>query len=82
MNKLTDKALKIYKPPFKLYGQKIYDSQSNPVCDIRGWGYLTGKGHGGLGINENHAAKLQDHIGEMIAEAITKHWVELAKETS
>lgn len=29
------------------------------VCDIRGWGHLTGKGHGALGLPEAHAIAIQ-----------------------
>lgn len=29
------------------------------VFDVRGWGYLTGKGHGGLGLSEDEALAIQ-----------------------
>ena len=39
------------------------------VCDIRGWGYLTGKGHGALGLSEKEALAIQKANAELIASA-------------
>ncbi len=39
------------------------------VCDIRGWGYLTGTG--GLGLSDKEAAKLQDNTTTFIAASRT-----------
>jgi hypothetical protein len=39
------------------------------VCDIRGWGYLTGKGHGALGLPEAEAIAIQEANARLIAAA-------------
>lgn len=40
-----------------------------PVLDMRGWGYLTGKGHGALGLDSETAAKEQDALALFIIDA-------------
>lgn len=40
-----------------------------PICDIRGWGHLTGKGHGALGLDNETAAAIQDANARLIAAA-------------
>lgn len=42
-----------------------------PICDIRGWGHLTGKGSGALGLPHDEAAAIQDAHAHFIAEAFT-----------
>lgn len=32
----------------------------NRFLDVRGWGHLTGKGNGGLGLSEEEATVIQD----------------------
>lgn len=39
------------------------------VCEVRGWGYLTGKGHGALGLSSDEAAAIQDANARLIASA-------------
>lgn len=39
------------------------------LFDVRGWGYLTGKGHGGLGLSEGEASAIQDANAHLIAAA-------------
>ena len=39
------------------------------ICDIRGWGYLTGAGVGALHLNEEEAVRIQALIGRLIAKA-------------
>ena len=39
------------------------------VCDIRGWGHLTGKGHGALGLPEADAIEIQTANANLIAAA-------------
>ena len=60
-----------WKPPFRYerFGTQIVDSRDNRIVDVRGWGYLTGKG-GGLGMSEDQAEKIQDRIGEQVAAAL------------
>lgn len=40
-----------------------------PICDIRGWGYLTGEGYGALGLSEKEAIAVQRAIADYIASA-------------
>lgn len=71
---LSAVALSLYKPPFKFIHGYVYDSVGKMVADnngqdvalrIRGWGHI-----GGM----ENAAKVQDKVGELIAEALTKYW--------
>lgn len=39
------------------------------ICDIRGWGYLTGNGHGALGLPPEEAVRIQDANARLIAAA-------------
>lgn len=39
------------------------------VADVRGWGYFTGRGHGGLALSDEEAIARQEAIGEFIAHA-------------
>lgn len=39
------------------------------IADIRGWGYLTGKGQGGLGLSSAEASKIQNANARLIAAA-------------
>jgi hypothetical protein len=42
--------------------------QGNPIMKIRGWGHLTGIG--GLNLDTEKAAKIQDDFGEWIVEKL------------
>ena len=57
-----------FKKPFVYddYGYSIMDAIGNKVIDIRGWGYLTGKG--ALGYSSDKAKEIQDNIGRHIAQ--------------
>lgn len=39
------------------------------ICQCRGWGYLTGKGHAALGLPHDEAATIQDANAYLIASA-------------
>ena len=61
----------IYEPfvrPFTYDEDGIFilDANGNKVIDIRGWGYLTGKGSGALGWGDEKAIEVQDAIGKRI----------------
>lgn len=43
------------------------------ICDIRGWGYLTGKGHGALGLSQEEAIAIQKANAELIVRAVNAH---------
>jgi len=36
------------------------------IFDVRGWGFLTGTGRGGLGLSVEHGRLVQDAIGEQV----------------
>lgn len=73
MSKEAAKAL--YMPPFKFIRGYIYDAHNHMVADnnvqdgaiaqVRGWGRIS---------YMKDAAPLQDCVGHLIAEALTKHW--------
>ena len=46
---------------------QVVDADEHPICDIRGWGYLTGTG--GLGLRADEAMKEQERWGRLIAAA-------------
>lgn len=58
-----------WTPPFHYddMGSYIVDSKERRVVDIRGWGFLTGKGSEALGMEETKAADIQDRFGTLIA---------------
>lgn len=39
------------------------------LFDVRGWGYLTGNGHGGLGLKEYEAIAVQEANALLVAAA-------------
>ena len=63
---------KPFKKPFVYddYGYSIMDANGNKVIDIRGWGYLTGKG--ALGYSSDKAKEIQDNIGRRIAQMMNE----------
>ena len=61
-----------FKPPFKydVDGLCILDSADNMIVDMRGWGFLTGKG--AMAYDSDKAAAIQDSIGRRIAQIMTE----------
>ena len=61
-----------FKPPFKYDadGQCIFDSAGNMIVDVRGWGFLTGKG--AKAYKQEKAMKIQDGIGRRIAQIMNE----------
>lgn len=43
------------------------------VADMRGWGHLTGKGHGALGLDDKTAIAIQEANAALIVEAVNNH---------
>lgn len=43
------------------------------VADMRGWGYLTGKGHGALALSENEAIDIQRANAAFLVKAVNNH---------
>lgn len=77
MSNLRERAVALYKPPFKFFGGYILDSEGQMVADndvdedahilrVRGWGRIS---------HLENAAELQDEVGELIAEALTSYWL-------
>ncbi len=64
-----------FKKPFRYeeYGQHILDAENNIVLEVRGWGRLTGKGHGGLGLPPGVAEDTQNRFGERVAELLNEN---------
>lgn len=68
---LTDRALSIYKPPFRFESGYFFDADNNMVADkhedmrVRGWGRIS---------YMPAPEELQDHIGMLIAKAMTEFW--------
>lgn len=54
----------------KVWGRDHHGSET-PVCDIRGWGYLTGRG-GGLALDSAVAIEVQKRTGEAIAAGLNR----------
>ncbi|SCW95838.1 hypothetical protein [Ancylobacter rudongensis] len=42
---------------------------TRPLIDMRGWGYLTGHGHGALGLTLKEGRKEQDVLAEFLLQA-------------
>lgn len=63
-----------WTPPFKYdeFGNWITDSREHRILDMRGWGFLTGGGHGALGMHEDDASAVQDRIGKRVCELLNK----------
>ena len=57
-------------PPFHFDTVAVFDSKGHRVCDMRGWGFLTGGG--ACNLPEDEAAKIQDAMGEKIAALMNK----------
>jgi hypothetical protein len=67
---LRDRALRLYRPPFRREHGHVFDSCNDVVVDqtvlrVRGWGKI---GH----LPDPEA--LQDAAGDLIAEALTVFW--------
>lgn len=67
-------AFSLYTPPFRFKNGYIWDSKNQMVCDddgqdsiqrVRGWGSIQKLPEG---------EKIQDAVGELIAEALTEYW--------
>ena len=66
-----------YEPRLqKVVGVNAKIGGTNPVIDIRSWGYLTGGGHGALGLEQKAAANEQDAFGALVADLLNAHFAE------
>lgn len=74
---MRERAIKLYRPPFRFEHGYVYDSNDQMVADagkdgepdqllrVRGWGRISY-------MREPEA--LQDEVGKAIAEALTEFW--------
>lgn len=64
-----------WQPPFSYssFGSMILDARGNRIVDMRGWGFLTGRGHAALGLPQDKAEAIQDRLGEQVALAINSY---------
>jgi hypothetical protein len=69
----TDTQLNLGAWKYNEQGNRVeaYDDKDRhmTICDIRGWGYLTGKGHGALGLDHDTAVAIQTAHGNLLASA-------------
>jgi len=74
MTELQQAALELYESPFKFECGYIYDAKNRMVADddgqdvvlrVRGWGRIN---------SLENPEKLQDTVGELIAQALTEFW--------
>lgn len=56
----------------KIWGKNAKIGGDNPVLDVRAWGYLTGGGHGALGLHPQEASRQQDAFGQMVADMLNE----------
>lgn len=72
----SDRLKEVFRAPFTYdgHGTCIWDAETNKVLDIRGWGYLTGKGAAALGLSDVEASRLQDEIGNTVARLLNENW--------
>ena len=72
LERLLAEATKHFKLPFvaDLATMKIFDAEYRMVADIRGWGYLTGKGDGALGLSEDEGIAAQRELITGIVAAV------------
>lgn len=67
-------AFQPWEPPFQ-YNENnasIEDKRGERILDVRGWGRLTGKGMGALGMSERRAIEIQNGIGRRIVELMNQ----------
>ena len=62
----------LFEFPLTRTYHKISDTKGTMVIDLRGWGYLTGKGHGALGLDQDTATKVQDRFGDELVTLLNK----------
>jgi hypothetical protein len=74
VKRLRELLPKEMSEPWEFIGGSVWHTNAkiggiSKLCDVRGWGYLTGQGHGALGLSEDAANEIQEAIGKHIAAA-------------
>ena len=76
MTKVSEHLRIAYPVEADPYGLTISDAEGHKILDIRGWGRLTGKGYGGLGLSAEEAENIQKkrakHIVDLMNRANTE----------
>lgn len=76
-----ENADKLFKLPAKYWhapfhydsnGSCINDANGHMIVDVRGWGYLTGRGS--LALPEELAVQVQNQLGEGVAKLLSAAW--------
>lgn len=57
---------------FSIYADNVPKGPAR-VADMRGWGYLTGKGHGALALSDDKGVAIQKANAEFIVKAVNSH---------
>lgn len=67
-------AARHWKAPFRYdaEGQMIWDANNERALDVRGWGYLTGKG--GLNLAAPAAEEIIDDFGQSVVRILNAQW--------
>lgn len=60
---------KFTEGPWKFNDYISVVSEKHKICDVRGWGYLTGKGAHALGLSDDEAVKIQESNAHLISAA-------------
>lgn len=62
-----------FKPPFKYddMGSCLLDSNDNKILDVRGWGFLTGRG--ALALDDETAISIQNGIGQNVTNLMNDY---------
>jgi hypothetical protein len=77
---LPDSPIFVSGPFFALSDNSLLicgrDSNGDPaqVIDIRGWGHLTGEGHGALALSNGRAVQLQKEMRDWTIAAMNEAW--------
>lgn len=51
-------------------GCSVWNGENYKVCELRGWGYLTGHGHIALGLSSDQAVGIQDQYAYLFAASV------------
>ena len=75
---LKEKALSLYKPPFKYEHTYIFDASNHMVMNVRDFTNLQLRGWGRISYMDD-AENLHDEVGKHVAKALTEYWEKYLK---
>jgi len=70
MNK-TEATPRPWRADEEEYSQYIYGPSNEMICEMRGWGYLTGTG--GLNLSDKDAMEIQHANNQLIVKAVNNY---------